>query len=724
MEKEPSFCYSLAQVKQDYHIEELLSQSANIVVYRATGKGGQTCALTRIVLSDEMASNLSAEQFEDCLEKVKALVHPCLRSVLDGGQDEVDHQPWFVTQWWDGETLESRLTDEKFSGEDLELLKGQAYALIETIGPHAGAITFQPVQIVRTSAADGSAIETFTIDLHQWVDDWAMGSSPGCTVNPQTKLDHLANLVKGPPLARPVFPPVIEPPGVTRVASAQSSGGLGKVLLLMGILSVLAIGGIFFAMNRMHDASEEIAHSDPEKGASSQPAETSPAVQPLRKIPREGRPPKPLFSELETNRRVFADDEARLAEFSEKWVNVVGRVRSVSDQGEWLFESLAGSELPLKARLDNATDLKIEGKIVNVVGFLDEGNLLKIPRFNENDFIDENDYVAERWTFGVDEEQGIIARAGESVRLVGRVTSIEDVGSAILLHFKEDTEREVLAAEILKSDFSKTQNLPFFEAVVGREVGVVGEVAVSPTGRGHFLKFEHNKDFELLEEVVQSDRGADSASSATTAQEEVEVPLEVSYIDAGDRSARAGEVGNLIELRGRVEKVGSAGQWTFESGSALDEPLEARARKGKLNPEVVGRLVLVTGVMRTADQFIIENPGELVILEEEVAGSDLKGYSVEDEAIVRSKAGESVTLQGEVLEFDSSQSGRTLYLNFTERRPVLAAMIQVSAAEEGLDQEYLEALVGKKISVTGLAKEEYGGHRFVIRITRKDQIKQ
>ena len=48
--------------------------------------------------------------------------------------------------------------------------------------------------------------------------------------------------------------------------------------------------------------------------------------------------------------------------------------------------------------------------------------------------------------------------------------------------------------------------------------------------------------------------------------------------------------------------------------------------------------------------------------------------------------------------------------------------VKVKDAEEGLNLEFLKKFVGYEIVVTGLALEEYGGHRFVISITKKDQI--
>ncbi|MDB4407169.1 hypothetical protein N9173_01275 [bacterium] len=116
----------LSAVKNDYRIEELVSQSANMVVYRASGKDGQIFALTRLVLSDDIAESLTAEHFETALAQLKDLEHPCLRSVLDGGCDEIDHQPWLVSQWWEGETLEDRLADATFDDSDLHRLQGLA----------------------------------------------------------------------------------------------------------------------------------------------------------------------------------------------------------------------------------------------------------------------------------------------------------------------------------------------------------------------------------------------------------------------------------------------------------------------------------------------------------------------------------------------------------------------------------------------------------------------
>ena len=57
-------------MKNDYQIQELVAQSAKMVVYLATDKEGQSYALTRLLLSDEMLESFLSEQFDVALSSL------------------------------------------------------------------------------------------------------------------------------------------------------------------------------------------------------------------------------------------------------------------------------------------------------------------------------------------------------------------------------------------------------------------------------------------------------------------------------------------------------------------------------------------------------------------------------------------------------------------------------------------------------------------------------
>lgn len=707
----------LSAVKNDYRIEELVSQSANMVVYRASGKDSQIFALTRLVLSDDIAENLTAEHFDTALAQLKELAHPCLRSVLDGGCDEIDHQPWFVSQWWEGETLEDRLADATFDESDLHRLQGLAQVLIEKVTPYAGALAFQPNQIVSTKAADNSTIETFTIDLYQWMDDWAMGSSPGSTVDPQKRLSRLVTVIQGPPIARPIFPAVIEPPGVTTLASAKSGGGMGKILLIVGTLAALVIGAFLYSKSQNEDRLAE--NEEVDTAQSPRVIHESAKVTPPEKTVAKVRPKKPTFEWMKENNQVFADDETRLGELVGQWVNVWGKVKSVSDKGEWVFALTEGGEVPLKARLESESDVDVEGRSVSVIGFLEEGHLLKIPKVFADDIIHDNKLIAERRTFSVKDEKTIIGLKGERIRFVGKMLELEAAGSSVYLHFKENKKKGVLAGKISTKNLSKTHNLAFFKALKGKTVGITGKVTQSGSKRGWYVLFERNMDFEVIGEEPQVAKIPEAPEPAAGGMERPPAG-EISDLDAADRSARAKKAGRWVAIQGRVKEVNGSGEWTFENEGG--EPLKARMSEGVPAEDVEGRLVSVIGLLKSADLFIIERPDDIEVIEEKVVVAEQKEYSIEDQAKIQARAGETVTLRGKVLSSGASGSGKTLYLNFTAKRPVLAIGVKLSAAEEGLDAEFLERFVGHEIAVTGVVEEEYGGHRFVIVITRKDQI--
>ncbi len=488
-------------MKSDYRIEELISQSANVVVYRASGKDGQVYALTRLVLSDDVADGLTDEQFASALAQLKELEHPCLRRVFDGGLDEVDRQPWFANQWWEGETLEDRLLEETFSEADLHRLQGLSEILFKKMASYAGAISFQTNEIVSTTSADGSAIETFTVDLYQWMDDWIMGSSPGSTINPKNRLTRLLNVIQGPPIARPVFPAVIEPPAVVPLASAQSDVGSGKVILMIaGLSAVLVVA--FFVMKKKTQPAEEVVEMEDRPPAIEQAAPSpTPAssVRPIEKsVSASGRPPKPPFESLQENNLAFADQEERLSEFIGQWVNVLGRVQTVSDEGEWVFEMAVDGEQPLKARLERPSDLKVTGKGVSVVGFLEKSHLLKIPQIHHDTVITDPELLGARPAFGVQDEQEIMRLSGRIIRIEATVKQVNVIASGAYLHFKEPITENALAGKIWTSNFSKTHDLAFFQSLKGKKVSIIGKVTRSTERRGWYVVFERNMDIKIV----------------------------------------------------------------------------------------------------------------------------------------------------------------------------------------------------------------------------------
>lgn len=169
----------------------MLLQSDHSVVYKVRAPNGLRQALTRLVLPDPVLHCLSDGVFEAALLELKGLKHPNLRSVIDGGQDEVDQMPWVTQTWWDGESLEDRIHDEEFGQEDADLLENNGRKLIGALGARASALSFRAREIIVTVGPDHEPMETFNFDVLQWFLDWAMGFQPGFSKNADAELDHL-----------------------------------------------------------------------------------------------------------------------------------------------------------------------------------------------------------------------------------------------------------------------------------------------------------------------------------------------------------------------------------------------------------------------------------------------------------------------------------------------------------------------------------------------------
>ncbi|MGJ8698270.1 MAG: hypothetical protein ACSHYF_18260 [Verrucomicrobiaceae bacterium] len=706
----------LVVVKSDYEIEELVSQTGKEVLYRAKIASGERVALRRLVLADEIKAVLDEATFEAALEELKGLDLPCLRGALDGGVDEVDGQPWIVTQWWDGEVLEDRLMEGSFDERDLRQMHGLAQVLIGKMGSRAGALSFAPKEVVRTVAGDGSAVETFTIDVVRWFEDWARGMDPGSGRDAQVELGKLVELIQGPPIVKPVLPPVVGPP--VQLASAKSGGG-GKVLVVMGVLGALVGGALWMLKERKEPAEEPMVvaeESGAEEATGNERGGAPAMVTAAPSAKMGGRPEKPAFEWLKENHRVSAIDGERLGELKGQWVNVRGWVKAVSGEGEWVFELAEGAEVPLKARLESASDIEVEGRAVSVVGFLEKDHLLKIPKVYADDIIPDEELVAERNSFVVGDEAKVIKMKGKMVRLTGKVTAVEVGGSGIYLHWKEWKEgaKNVFAAKIPIADLSKTYDQKFFKVMKGKTIRVTGVVTQSGKKRGWYVLFKRNKDFEVLEsQVVMT-----TAPEVSAAGVDRPSAGEMSEVKAGDEAGRKKNAGRWVIVEGRVKAVNDEGEWVFEGENGL----RARLKAGEVE-EVAGKPVSVVGWLKTAEVLEIDGPDDVDVLDEVEVMEEKEVYTMEDEVLVRSLGGQTISLRAKVLDFHESK--RTYYLEFTTGDEKLAARIYKSDAGEELTAEYLESLEGKEITVTGLVYglNNFGG-RFEIEFKSKEQIKE
>jgi hypothetical protein len=255
-------------MRSDYHLQDLVFQDSDRVVYRAHGKDGSAHAIVRLKLPPETLPVLAEGCFDRALQELTALEHLCLRPVVDGGLDPVDGYPWVAVRWWPGPHLNDRIDAAPLSDTGIDLLEENANSLIEYLGVRAGAISFDPSEIVNTESLQGKPVETFVINYWTWFNDRAESRSPGTGKSAPRALRKLVKSLRPveepaaatPPTARmvvqPAIPrePVITPPPKT-ITPPKTPVTSVKTSLLAPIITVITLlalvsGGVWLALER------------------------------------------------------------------------------------------------------------------------------------------------------------------------------------------------------------------------------------------------------------------------------------------------------------------------------------------------------------------------------------------------------------------------------------------------------------------------------------------
>ena len=241
-------------MQTDYHIEDLVHQTGNLVVYRVLNRDQIPFALIRLRYDDELLEKLDEETFQNALSQLEELNHSCLRPVVDGGLDPVDGFPWIAARWWDGILLPDRVRDSDLTPEEFVRIKVHGEALVSALGPLAGTVSFSPDSVVICGQGD-KTIDTFSIDYHGWFEAFAQGVHPATQFATLQRFTSLLTYLKrhsvhtpAPLITTAEAPPTLPgqgpsgAPGQTPpLVSSQSSTFPLKVLLVLSTLLV-AIG--------------------------------------------------------------------------------------------------------------------------------------------------------------------------------------------------------------------------------------------------------------------------------------------------------------------------------------------------------------------------------------------------------------------------------------------------------------------------------------------------
>ena len=159
-----------------YEIQDILTQDASGVVFHAEDReSGKTVVLRRFFPYGPEGGGLQEAErsaYLAALERLRAVRHPTLRTVLDGGCDPVDGMPFLVTEWVEGQRLSELLKERPLSPASAKALVSHALeasqALSETFAEEGIWVETSPESVILPEA--GGAL-TFWACPVRWLGD-------------------------------------------------------------------------------------------------------------------------------------------------------------------------------------------------------------------------------------------------------------------------------------------------------------------------------------------------------------------------------------------------------------------------------------------------------------------------------------------------------------------------------------------------------------------------
>ena len=98
-------------MKEQYEIESILEQTSKAIVYKAHNKNsGKQCLIKRYLVDGTVEFSSTPDwkkQFQSMIRDFSQTEHPSLRSVIDGGFDSVDQNPYVVFEWFNSSRLDN-----------------------------------------------------------------------------------------------------------------------------------------------------------------------------------------------------------------------------------------------------------------------------------------------------------------------------------------------------------------------------------------------------------------------------------------------------------------------------------------------------------------------------------------------------------------------------------------------------------------------------------------
>lgn len=159
-----------------YEIQDILTQDASGVVFQAEDReSGKTVVLRRFFPYGPEGGGLQEAErsaYVAALERLRAVRHPTLRTVLDGGCDPVDGMPFLVTEWVEGQRLSELLKERPLSPASTKALISHALeasqALSEAFAEEGVWVETSPESIILPEAG---GVLTFWACPVRWLGD-------------------------------------------------------------------------------------------------------------------------------------------------------------------------------------------------------------------------------------------------------------------------------------------------------------------------------------------------------------------------------------------------------------------------------------------------------------------------------------------------------------------------------------------------------------------------
>jgi hypothetical protein len=490
-------------MQTEYHIEDLVHQTGNLVVYRVTNRDQVSLALVRLKYEDEVLVKFQDGVFEGALEQLMQLNHNCLRSVIDGGLDPVDGFPWIVARWWDGILLPDRVRDFDLTEEECLRIQGHAESLIEALGPVAGTVAFTPGSIVI--CGDGEqTIDTFSIDYHSWFAAFAEGIHPADLVDVNAKHKALTTYLRrqagltSTPLVTAIEAPPTYPENSVALPSAGSSSSL-KILPLLAVL-LGAIGYFGWKLANREPATRKepiVLESTPDPVTPSRAAPTPKRVPPVPPVVKEVPELKPTarpkdsagFASVDPTSPYSLDNKVG------KWITFETNLDQTDEKGRLIIPDSAiravppvASEKLLKSAIRNKVTLR---------GFLASPTVLRIV--NPDDIVIT--YLLQDY-YTVDDEPQIrkdFAPVGQIIpvrALVHEVTTSQS-GKTLYLQFKPAPPE--FTGRVEKSKARSGLDEAYLKSLIGKTIEIKGQARKSSNSSRLSIVLTNKSQIKIIE---------------------------------------------------------------------------------------------------------------------------------------------------------------------------------------------------------------------------------